>query len=169
MLLRHDDATTAAVHEVEAFGPVCTLLPYDSAAELAELLARGQGSLVATVVSHDTDFVREVVLGAAAFHGRLHVLDRDDAKESTGHGSPMPVLVHGGPGRAGGGEELGGIRGVLHHMQRTAVQASPAALQAITGAYVRGAAADRGRRAPVPQDDERARDRRHRRDRVSAR
>ncbi|MCW2543867.1 MAG: phenylacetic acid degradation protein paaN, partial [Frankiales bacterium] len=140
VLLRQDDAHAAGVHEVEAFGPVCTLLPYDSADEVVGLLARGQGSLVATVVSHDPDFVREVVLGAAAFHGRLHVLDRDDAKESTGHGSPMPVLTHGGPGRAGGGEELGGIRAVFHHMQRTAVQASPAALQAITGAYVRGSA-----------------------------
>ena len=140
VLLRHDDPTVDAVHDVEAFGPVSTLLPYDSAEQAVELLARGQGSLVATVVSHDSGFVREVVLGAAAFHGRVHVLDRDDARESTGHGSPLPVLVHGGPGRAGGGEELGGIRGVLHHMQRTAVQASPAALQAITGVYVRGAA-----------------------------
>jgi oxepin-CoA hydrolase/3-oxo-5,6-dehydrosuberyl-CoA semialdehyde dehydrogenase len=140
VLLQHDDPRTASVHDVEAFGPVCTLLPYDDPAELPDLLARGQGSLVATVVSHDTAFVRDVVLGSAAFHGRVHVLDREDAKESTGHGSPMPVLVHGGPGRAGGGEELGGIRAVLHHMQRTAVQGSPAALQAITGAYVRGAA-----------------------------
>ena len=140
VLLRHEDASVAAAHDVEAFGPVSTLLPYDSVEQVVDLLARGQGSLVATVVSHDPEFVREVVLGAAAFHGRLHVLDRDDAKESTGHGSPLPMLVHGGPGRAGGGEELGGIRAVLHHMQRTAVQASPAALQAITGAYVRGAA-----------------------------
>ncbi len=140
VLLRHDDPTHPLVHEVEAFGPVCTLLAYDGVEQVVDLMARGCGSLVATVVSHDTSFVREVVLGAAAFHGRVHVLDRDDAKESTGHGSPLPTLVHGGPGRAGGGEELGGIRGVLHHMQRTAVQASPAALQAITGVYVRGAA-----------------------------
>jgi len=140
VLLRHDDPTVDAVHDVEAFGPVCTVLPYDDADQVVALMARGQGSLVATVVSHDTDFVREVALGGAAFHGRVHVLDRDDAKESTGHGSPLPMLVHGGPGRAGGGEELGGIRGVLHHMQRTAVQGSPEALQAITGAYVRGAA-----------------------------
>jgi oxepin-CoA hydrolase/3-oxo-5,6-dehydrosuberyl-CoA semialdehyde dehydrogenase len=139
VLLRHDDPTAAAVHDVEAFGPVCTLLPYDSAEQVVDLMARGLGSLVATVVSHDSSFVREVVLGASAFHGRVHVLDRADAKESTGHGSPLPTLVHGGPGRAGGGEELGGIRGVLHHMQRTAVQGSPEALQAITGAYVRGA------------------------------
>jgi oxepin-CoA hydrolase/3-oxo-5,6-dehydrosuberyl-CoA semialdehyde dehydrogenase len=139
VLLRHDDPSVAAVHTIEAFGPVCTLLPYEGTAQVVDLMARGQGSLVASVVSHDSGFVREVVLGAAAFHGRLHVLDRDDAKDSTGHGSPLPILVHGGPGRAGGGEELGGIRGVLHHMQRTAVQASPEALQAITGVYVRGA------------------------------
>ena len=139
VLLRHDDSATAAVHEVEAFGPVCALLPYDGAEQAVDLMARGLGSLVATVVSADHAFVRDVVLGAGAFHGRIHVLDRTDAKESTGHGSPLPTLVHGGPGRAGGGEELGGIRAVLHHMQRTAVQAGPQALQAITGAYVRGA------------------------------
>jgi oxepin-CoA hydrolase/3-oxo-5,6-dehydrosuberyl-CoA semialdehyde dehydrogenase len=139
VLLRHDDPASPAVHEVEAFGPVCTLLPYDDTQQVVDLLARGQGSLVATVVSADTGFVREVVLGAAPFHGRVHVLDPTDAKESTGHGSPLPTLVHGGPGRAGGGEELGGIRGVLHHMQRTAVQASPEVLQAITGVHVRGA------------------------------
>jgi oxepin-CoA hydrolase/3-oxo-5,6-dehydrosuberyl-CoA semialdehyde dehydrogenase len=140
VLLRHDDPSADAVHDVEAFGPVSTLLPYDSVEQVLELMARGQGSLVATVVSHDSAFVREVVLGTAGFHGRVHMLDRVDAKESTGHGSPLPTLVHGGPGRAGGGEELGGLRGVLHHMQRTAVQGSPEALQAITGNYVRGAA-----------------------------
>ena len=140
LLLRHTDPTVPAVHDVEAFGPVATLLPYDTVGQVVDLLALGQGSLVASVVSHDPDFVREVVLGAAAFHGRIHVLDRDDAEESTGHGSPLPHLVHGGPGRAGGGEELGGIRGVLHHMQRTAVQASPDMLTAITGVYTPGAA-----------------------------
>ena len=140
VLLRQDDPNIAEVHDVEAFGPVCTLLPYTSAEQVIDLMARGEGSLVATVVSHDLPFVREVVLGTAAFHGRVHVLDRDDAQESTGHGSPLPTLVHGGPGRAGGGEELGGLRAVLHYMQRTAVQATPAALQAITGVYVRGAA-----------------------------
>jgi oxepin-CoA hydrolase/3-oxo-5,6-dehydrosuberyl-CoA semialdehyde dehydrogenase len=140
VLLRHDDASVEAVHTVEAFGPVSTLLPYDGVDQVVDLMARGQGSLVATVVSHDTTFVRDVVLGAGAFHGRVHVLDRTDAQESTGHGSPLPTLVHGGPGRAGGGEELGGLRGVLHHMQRTAVQGSPQALQAITGSYVQGSA-----------------------------
>ncbi len=140
LLLRHTDPTAPAVHDVEAFGPVATLLPYDGVGQVVDLLALGRGSLVASVVSHDPAFVREVVLGAAAFHGRIHVLDRDDAEESTGHGSPLPHLVHGGPGRAGGGEELGGIRGVLHHMQRTAVQASPDMLTAITGVYTPGSA-----------------------------
>lgn len=140
VLVRHDDADTPAVHDVEAFGPVSTLLPYDGVAQVVALMARGQGSLVASVVSADTAFVREVVLGAAAHHGRLLVLDRDSAAESTGHGSPLPHLVHGGPGRAGGGEELGGLRGVLHHMQRTAVQASPDVLTAVTGVFTPGAA-----------------------------
>jgi oxepin-CoA hydrolase/3-oxo-5,6-dehydrosuberyl-CoA semialdehyde dehydrogenase len=139
VLVRHSDPTVAAAHDIEAFGPVSTLLPYDSVEQVVELMARGQGSLVGSVVSHDPEFVREVVLGAAAHHGRILVLDRDDARESTGHGSPLPTLIHGGPGRAGGGEELGGIRGVLHHMQRTAVQGSPAALTAITGTFTAGA------------------------------
>jgi oxepin-CoA hydrolase/3-oxo-5,6-dehydrosuberyl-CoA semialdehyde dehydrogenase len=140
LLLRYDDARYGAVHDVEAFGPVATLLPYDSAAEVVDLMALGQGSLVGSVVSHDPEFVRDVVLGAAGHHGRLHVLDRDSAKESTGHGSPLPHLVHGGPGRAGGGEELGGMRGVRHFLQRTAVQGSPDMLTAITGVYTPGAA-----------------------------
>jgi len=125
---------------VEAFGPVSTLLPYTSTEQVVELAARGQGSLVGSIVTGDAEFARDVVLGVAPWHGRLLVLDADDAKESTGHGSPLPMLVHGGPGRAGGGEELGGIRAVLHHMQRTAVQASPAMLGAITGRWVPGAA-----------------------------
>ena len=140
LLVRHDDARHPAVHDVEAFGPVSTLLPYETASEVVELMALGQGSLVASIVSHDPAFVREVVLGAAGHHGRLHVLDRDSAKESTGHGSPLPHLVHGGPGRAGGGEELGGMRAVRHCMQRTAVQGSPDVLAAVTGVYTRGAA-----------------------------
>ncbi len=138
-VVRHDDPRTAAVHEVEAFGPVASLLPYDDVADVVDLLALGRGSLVASVVTHDPAVVRELVLGAAAFHGRLHVLDRDSAQESTGHGSPLPQLVHGGPGRAGGGEELGGLRGVMHHLQRTAVQGSPDMLAAVTGTYVTGA------------------------------
>ncbi len=134
------EAGAGAVHEVEAFGPVASLVPYDGAAEAVDLLARGCGSLVASVVSHDPAFVREVVLGAAASHGRLLVLDRDCAGESTGPGAPLPGLVHGGPGRAGGGEELGGLRAVHAHLQRTAVQGSPDVLAALTGTYVVGAA-----------------------------
>ncbi|ROP41340.1 phenylacetic acid degradation bifunctional protein PaaZ [Saccharothrix texasensis] len=133
------DPDHAQPHEVEAFGPVSTLMAYRDAGHAVELAARGAGSLVGSVVTHDTDFARDVVLGVAPWHGRVLVLDRDDAKESTGHGSPLPMLVHGGPGRAGGGEEMGGIRGVLHHMQRTAVQASPRVLSAVTGRWVTGA------------------------------
>ncbi len=139
ILLRADDPGQAAPHEVEAFGPVSTLLPYRSAEQVVALAARGRGSLVGSIVTGDPEFASDVVLGVAPWHGRVLVLDTDDAKESTGHGSPLPVLVHGGPGRAGGGEEMGGIRGVLHHMQRTAVQASPKALGAITGRWVQGA------------------------------
>lgn len=140
VVLRQDDPTAAAVHEVEAFGPVTTVLPYDDPAGLPDLLARGRGSLVATVVSTDDDFVRSLVVGAAPHHGRIQVLDPTGAPESTGHGAALAMLVHGGPGRAGGGEELGGLRAVAHHMQRTAVQGSPQAITAVTGTYVRGAA-----------------------------
>ncbi|WP_157431066.1 phenylacetic acid degradation bifunctional protein PaaZ [Actinomadura macra] len=138
ILLRADDADRAEPHEVEAFGPVSTLLPYEGAERAIELAARGRGSLAGSVVTADADFARRVVLGTAPWHGRLLVLTTEDAKESTGHGSPLPALVHGGPGRAGGGEELGGIRGVVHHMRRTAVQAGPAMLTAITGRWVPG-------------------------------
>ena len=140
LLVRHDDPRVPAPHDVEAFGPVATLLPYDDPHDVVELLALGQGSLVASVVSADLDFVQQVVTGAASHHGRVHVLDRTSAGESTGHGSPLPQLKHGGPGRAGGGEELGGLRGVVHHMQRTAVQGSPDVLTAVTGVYTPGAA-----------------------------
>ncbi|WP_408899918.1 phenylacetic acid degradation bifunctional protein PaaZ (plasmid) [Nocardioides sp. R1-1] len=125
-------------HDVEPFGPVSTVLTYDTLDEAIALAARGRGSLVGSLVTHDPGVARAVTLGLAPWHGRLLVLDRDDAGESTGHGSPLPVLVHGGPGRAGGGEELGGIRGVLHHMQRTAVQGSPDMLTAITGRWTVG-------------------------------
>jgi oxepin-CoA hydrolase/3-oxo-5,6-dehydrosuberyl-CoA semialdehyde dehydrogenase len=133
LLLRCDDVSAAEPHEVEAFGPVSTLLPYDGVAQAVAYAARGAGSLVGSVVTHDSAFAREVVLGAAPWHGRLLVVDRDNAAESTGHGSPLPHTVHGGPGRAGGGEELGGLRGVLHHMQRTAVQGHPDFLASLTG------------------------------------
>jgi oxepin-CoA hydrolase / 3-oxo-5,6-dehydrosuberyl-CoA semialdehyde dehydrogenase len=138
LLVRCDDVDRPEPHEVEAFGPVSTVLEYTDAAHVVELAARGKGSLVGSIVTGDADFARDVVLGAAPWHGRLLVLDEEAAAESTGHGSPMPVLVHGGPGRAGGGEELGGIRGVLHHMQRTAVQGSPRMLSAVTGRWVKG-------------------------------
>jgi oxepin-CoA hydrolase/3-oxo-5,6-dehydrosuberyl-CoA semialdehyde dehydrogenase len=139
VVLYADDPGTAAVHSVEAFGPVATVLPYGDPGEAVELAARGGGSLVGSVFSNDETFLRDVVVGAAPFHGRLLVVNREDAKEQTGHGSPLPQLVHGGPGRAGGGEELGGIRSVLHCMQRTAVQAGPAALTAITRRWAPGA------------------------------
>ena len=144
VLLRMDNAERAEAHSVEAFGPVSALIPYSSAAHAIDLAARGAGSLVGSVVTADVDFAASVVLGVAPWHGRLLVLDRDDAGESTGHGSPLPMLVHGGPGRAGGGEEMGGIRGVLHHMQRTAVQASPRVLSAVTNRWVAGAALSEG-------------------------
>jgi oxepin-CoA hydrolase/3-oxo-5,6-dehydrosuberyl-CoA semialdehyde dehydrogenase len=134
------DPERAEPHEVEAFGPVATVLPYDSVEQLIDYAARGQGSLAGSVVTADADFARQVVLGVAPWHGRLLVLNARNARESTGHGSPLPALVHGGPGRAGGGEELGGIRGVLHHMQRSAVQADPDTLTAITGRWVAGSA-----------------------------
>ncbi len=138
VLLHAPDPDQPQPHEVEAFGPVSTLMPYTSTQQVVELAARGLGSLAGSVVTADAGFARDVVLGVAPWHGRLLVLDRDNAKESTGHGSPLPALVHGGPGRAGGGEEMGGIRGVLHHMQRTAVQASPRVLGAVTNRWVPG-------------------------------
>ncbi|MBD3947767.1 phenylacetic acid degradation bifunctional protein PaaZ [Nocardioides ganghwensis] len=125
-------------HDVEPFGPVSTVMTYDSLEEAVTLAARGKGSLAGSVITHDPEVARTLVLGLAPWHGRILVLDRDDAPESTGHGSPLPMLVHGGPGRAGGGEELGGVRGVLHHMQRSAIQASPDMLTAITGRWTRG-------------------------------
>ena len=137
VLLRADDGAVEP-HDVEPFGPVSTVIAYDSVEQAVELAARGQGSLAGSLVTHDPEVARSVVLGLAPWHGRILVLDRDSSRESTGHGSPLPVLVHGGPGRAGGGEELGGIRGVLHLMQRTALQGSPDMLTAITGRWVTG-------------------------------
>jgi oxepin-CoA hydrolase / 3-oxo-5,6-dehydrosuberyl-CoA semialdehyde dehydrogenase len=138
LLLQADDPGRPEPHQVEAFGPVSTIIGYRGTDQAIELAARGRGSLAGSIVTADPAFARDVVLGLAPWHGRLLVLDRHDAAESTGHGSPLPTLVHGGPGRAGGGEELGGIRGVLHHMQRTAVQASPGVLSAVTGRWVAG-------------------------------
>jgi len=133
--LEHD-----AAHDVEAFGPVSTLMPYDGIDEALALAARGRGSLVGTLVTRDPAIAAKAIPVAAAWHGRLLVLDREAAAESTGHGSPLPQLKHGGPGRAGGGEELGGLRAVKHYLQRAAVQGSPTMLAAITGEHVRGAA-----------------------------
>jgi oxepin-CoA hydrolase / 3-oxo-5,6-dehydrosuberyl-CoA semialdehyde dehydrogenase len=127
------------LHTVEAFGPVTSVIGYRGAADAVELAALGRGSLVGSVVTADPGFARQVVLGVAPWHGRLLVLDRHDAAESTGHGAPLPHLVHGGPGRAGGGEELGGIRAVLHHMQVTSISASPATVTAVTGRWATGA------------------------------
>ena len=128
-----------SVHDVEAFGPVSTLMPYDGMDEALQLAARGQGSLVGTLVTKDPHIAARMIPVAAALHGRMHILDRESAVESTGHGSPLPQLKHGGPGRAGGGEELGGIRAVKHLMQRTALQGSPTMIAAVTGEYMRGA------------------------------
>lgn len=127
-------------HEIEAFGPVNTVMGYGSVDEAIELAKRGRGSLVGSLFTQDDAVAREVVLGTAAWHGRLLVLNRHSAKESTGHGSPLPGLVHGGPGRAGGGEEMGGSRGVLHFMQRCALQGHPTTLSRITGIWMKGAA-----------------------------
>jgi oxepin-CoA hydrolase / 3-oxo-5,6-dehydrosuberyl-CoA semialdehyde dehydrogenase len=140
LVLCRDGAKNDAVHDVEAFGPVSTLMPYGDFDEAMALAKRGRGSLVATLVTHDPKVAAKAIPQMAAWHGRLLVLDRDAAGESTGHGSPLPMLKHGGPGRAGGGEELGGIRAVKHFLQRAAVQGTPTMLTAVTGEYVRGAA-----------------------------
>ncbi|WP_071674116.1 phenylacetic acid degradation bifunctional protein PaaZ [Nioella nitratireducens] len=134
-----DPDAAERVHDTEAFGPVSTVMGYRDMAHAVALANKGQGSLVASLITHDPAVAREVVLGAGAFHGRIYINDRDSMKESTGHGSPLPHMVHGGPGRAGGGEELGGVRGVMHYMQRTAIQGSPQMLSAIGGTWVPGA------------------------------
>jgi oxepin-CoA hydrolase/3-oxo-5,6-dehydrosuberyl-CoA semialdehyde dehydrogenase len=139
LLLCRDTLSARDIHSVEAFGPVCTVVPYDTVDSAIMLARRGGGSLAGSVFTADDQVAAQLVLGLAPFHGRILVVNRDCAKESTGHGSPLPHLVHGGPGRAGGGEELGGIRGVLHYMQRTAVQGSPSVIAAVTGRWVKGA------------------------------
>ena len=138
-LLRTDDPWAAtAVHDVEAFGPVSTVMPYRDLDDAIALANRGMGSLALSLFTHSPDAARDFVQGAAAYHGRMLVIDRTNAAESTGHGSPLPVLVHGGPGRAGGSEEMGGVRGVKHYMQRTAIQSSPTMIAAITEQYIPG-------------------------------
>lgn len=139
LLYCRDSSAAKAVHEVEAFGPVCTVIPYRDIGDAIALARRGGGSLVSSVFSADDTVSARLVLGLAPYHGRVLVVNRTCAKESTGHGSPLPHLVHGGPGRAGGGEEMGGIRGVMHYMQRTAVQGSPDTIAAVTGRWTRGA------------------------------
>lgn len=126
-------------HTIEAFGPVSTIMPYKNIEEAIALSKLGKGSLCSSVVTSNEEFAKEFVLGAGTFHGRILVLNRDCSKESTGHGSPLPMLIHGGPGRAGGGEEMGGLRGIKHYMQRVAVQSSPTMLTAITNVYQSGA------------------------------
>ena len=139
VLLRTDDPWgTAAVHDCEPFGPVSTIMPYRDIADAIGLANRGKGSLALSLFTHSPDAARDFVQGAAAYHGRMLVIDRTNAAESTGHGSPLPVLVHGGPGRAGGSEEMGGVRGVKHYMQRTAIQSSPTMIAAITEQYIPG-------------------------------
>lgn len=140
MLFRCNTPDAAqTLHAVEAFGPVSTVMPYRDLDHAIELANKGEGSLVASVITHDPEVARQFVIGVGAFHGRLYLNNRDSMKESTGHGSPLPHMVHGGPGRAGGGEELGGIRGVMHYMQRTAVQGSPDLLTRIGKRWVPGA------------------------------
>lgn len=136
LLLKNDRPfQSAEVHNVEAFGPVSTIMPYKNTGEAIALSKLGKGSLCSSVVTVNEQFSKNFVLGAGTFHGRILVLNRDCAKESTGHGSPLPMLIHGGPGRAGGGEEMGGLRGIRHYMQRVAVQGSPTMLTAITNVY----------------------------------
>ncbi len=139
VLLRNDRPfEQMASHEIEAFGPVSTIMPYKSLDEAIQLTKLGKGSLVCSLTTYNDKLAREFTIGAASHHGRILILNRDCAKESTGHGSPMPLLVHGGPGRAGGGEEMGGKRGVLHYLQRTAIQGSPTTLSEITQVYQYG-------------------------------
>ncbi|MDF2448894.1 MAG: paaZ [Bacteroidota bacterium] len=132
--------TNTDCHNVEAFGPVSTLMPYKTIDEAIELSKMGRGSLVSSIITADNAIARKYTIGAACMHGRILVLNNECAKESTGHGSPMPMLVHGGPGRAGGGEEMGGKRGVFHYLQRTAIQGSPSTITAILNQYQQGAA-----------------------------
>lgn len=139
LLMNAQPMSSHAVHEVEAFGPVSTLMPYNSLQEAIALVKLGKGSLVSSVVTNDPSIAKDYTIGAGTYHGRILVLNRACAKENTGHGSPLPLLVHGGPGRAGGGEEMGGLRGVKHYMQRVAIQGSPDMITAISNVYQPGA------------------------------
>jgi oxepin-CoA hydrolase/3-oxo-5,6-dehydrosuberyl-CoA semialdehyde dehydrogenase len=139
LLLNQNPFDSTAVHEVEAFGPVSTLMPYSNMDEAIALAKLGKGSLVSSIVTASPKLAKQYVLGAGTYHGRILILNNECAKESTGHGSPLPLLVHGGPGRAGGGEEMGGIRGVKHYMQRVAIQGSPSMITAVSNVYQPGA------------------------------
>lgn len=139
LMVNNQPFVNTKVHEIEAFGPVSTLMPYRNLSDAIEIARMGRGSLVCSIVTADPNVAREFVIGSASLHGRIVILDAACAQESTGHGSPLPLLVHGGPGRAGGGEEMGGKRGVLHYMQRTAIQGSPDQLTSVTGQYQYGA------------------------------
>ena len=136
IVLREDNPfKNLSVHETEAFGPVCTIMPYKNLDEAIALAQMGKGSLVSSIATNNDKIAKDYVVNAASHHGRILVINRESAKESTGHGSPLPSLVHGGPGRAGGGEEMGGMRGIKHYLQRTAIQGSPTTLTEITGIY----------------------------------
>jgi oxepin-CoA hydrolase/3-oxo-5,6-dehydrosuberyl-CoA semialdehyde dehydrogenase len=140
ILLRNDDPFhNHDTHHIEAFGPVSTILPYKNLDEAVELANMGKGSLVNSIVTADERIAREYVLGSAPWHGRILILNEQCVKENTGHGSPLPMLMHGGPGRAGGGEELGGIRSVKHYLQTTALQGHPTFITAVTNQYQQGA------------------------------
>ena len=153
VLLRATDPMMAErIHDTEAFGPVATVMAYDDLDQAVELVRRGEGSLVASLFTYDAAAAEAVILGIAPYHGRVLIVDRDCAKESTGHGSPLTNLMHGGPGRAGGGEELGGLRSVFHYMQRTAVQGSPSRLSALTGSWMKGAPAPIAEVHPFKRD-----------------
>ena len=139
LLMSEDAFKNEVVHDIECFGPVSTIMPYKHLDDAIVLAKKGKGSLCCSIVTNDNKLATDFVVGAATHHGRILVLNRDDAKESTGHGSPLPMLIHGGPGRAGGGEEMGGVRGVKHYMQRVAIQGSPTVITAITQQYQQGA------------------------------
>ncbi len=138
LFINDDPFNKRDTHKIEAFGPVSTILPYKRMDEAIELANMGKGSLVSTIATANERIARNYVMGSAAYHGRILILNAESARESTGHGSPLPLLVHGGPGRAGGGEEMGGVRGVLHYLQRTAIQGHPSMITAITEVYQLG-------------------------------
>nr|WP_227678105.1 phenylacetic acid degradation bifunctional protein PaaZ [Psychrobacter sp. JCM 18902] len=139
VLVCNNPSQAENIHRIEAFGPVVTLMPYGDLDELGALVARGEGSLVASIVRNSDENIEALLKKIAPWHGRVHILDSESARESTGHGSPLPLLVHGGPGRAGGGEELGGLRAVKHYMQRTAIQGSPNAMTQVGHSWTAGA------------------------------